>query len=322
MDSTASAKQAQAESSESERLSTVANGIKRPGFVTLVRAMRVHQWTKNLLLGTALVAAHRFGEASAYLHLIIAFFSFSFAASAVYLINDLLDLQSDRKHPKKRLRPLASGMMSIPAGIAVALICLATSIALSLWALPTAFQLWLLVYLFVTSLYSLELKRRALLDVISLAGLYSIRILAGGAAVNVVVSRWLLAFSMFIFMSLAFAKRYVEAVGTNAEPERKLAGRGYWSSDADLIRVVGPANGLVAVLVLTLYINSPDVRILYARPDGLWLLCPLLIYWITRVWLLAHRGLLNEDPVLFALKDWRSYAIAAACAVVMLAAAL
>jgi 4-hydroxybenzoate polyprenyltransferase len=319
-------KQAQSESSKSHGASTVASGVIKASdtrFVpTLLRAIRVHQWTKNLLLGTALVAGHRFGDASAYFHLIIAFFSFSFAASAVYLINDLLDLQSDRKHPTKRLRPLACGMISIPVGIAVALICLAASIALSLWALPTPFQLWLFVYLFVASLYSFDLKRRLLLDVIALAGLYSIRILAGGAAVNVVVSRWLLAFSMFIFMSLAFAKRYVEAVGTNTDPGRKLAGRGYWSSDADLIRVVGPANGLMAVLVLTLYINSPDVRTLYNRPDVLWLLCPLLIYWVTRIWFLAHRGMLNEDPVLFALKDWRSYAVAAACALVMLAASL
>jgi len=295
-------------------------GQRRLSGRTLLQAIRVHQWSKNLLLGTALVASHRFTDLRALTHLAIAFVAFSLAASAVYVTNDLLDLESDRKHPKKRLRPLASGELTIPAGLALVAACLGGSIALSLALLPRSFQLWLLVYWVVTSWYSLDLKRRLLLDVIALAGLYTVRILAGGAAVSVIVSQWLLAFSMFIFMSLAFAKRYVEAVGTQSDPNGKLAGRGYWSSDADLIRVVGPASGLMSVLVLALYINSPDVRLLYSRPEALWLLCPLLIYWITRVWFLAHRGLLHEDPVLFALRDWRSYGVAAAGLAVSLAA--
>ncbi len=260
------------------RATTVGNvesvlSERRDFIRTALSSMRVHQWTKNLLLGTALVAGHRFGNASAYGRLAAAFLSFSFAASAVYLINDLLDIQSDRKHQAKRLRPLASGRLAIPTGAALAAVCLAFSIALSVLTLPVSFRFWLGVYLFVTMCYSLDLKRRLLLDVISLAGLYTIRILAGGAAVNVVVSRWLLAFSMFIFMSLALAKRYVEAAAA-PDSSTKLAGRGYWPSDADLIRVVGPANG-VTVLVLALYINGPDVQPFYRRPDALWLLCPL-----------------------------------------------
>ena len=284
-------------------------------------AMRPHQWTKNLLLGTVLVVGHRIGEVASYGRLALAFLSFSFAASAVYLINDLLDIPSDRKHRTKRQRPIASGRLGIPSTLVLAIVCLAISIASSVLTLPVAFSFWLTVYLLVTMLYTLDLKRRLLLDVISLAGLYTIRIMAGGAAVGVVVSRWLLAFSMFIFMSLAFAKRYIEATRTPASSD-KLEGRGYWSSDADLIRIVGPALGLMAVLVLALYINSPDVRLLYKRPDVLWLLCPLLIYWITRVWFLAHRALIDDDPVLFAIRDWRSYAIAAASGIVMFAASL
>lgn len=252
---------------------------------------------------------------------LLAFVSFSLAASAIYVINDLLDIPSNRKHRTKRQRPVASGQLAIPSAVVLAIACLTISAALSVLTLPLAFSFWLAVYLLVTILYTLDLKRRLLVDVISLAGLYTIRILAGGAAASISISRWLLAFSMFIFMSLAFAKRYIEAAATPTSND-KLEGRGYWSSDADLIHIVGPALGLMSVLVMALYINSPDVRLLYKRPDVLWLLCPLLIYWITRVWFLAHRALIDDDPVLFAIRDWRSYAVVAAAGMVMLAASI
>ena len=288
------------------------------GPLALIKALRPHQWAKNILVFVALIASHQFGVVAAWLNCLAAFASFSFAASAVYILNDLLDLESDRKHHRKRRRPFASGAAPIPAGVVLIGLLLAASAAAAA-VLPPRFAAILALYLVLTTAYSFLLKRKLMVDVICLAGLYTLRILAGGVAATAPISPWLMAFSMFLFLSLAFAKRYTEltAVGESTE---KIAGRGYQPSDIDLIRSFGPMSGYLCVLVFCLYLNSPDVRAYYHHPGVLWLLCPILLYWISRVWFLACREQLNEDPVVFALRDRNSHACGLLFAAVFAAA--
>ena len=274
------------------------------------RALRVHQYAKNALLGVPLVTAHLMLDAGAWLNLILAFACFSMLASATYIVNDLHDLALDRRHAKKRFRPLASGDLSIPAGIALALLLACASFALTLALLPRLFMFFLLTYTVLTLAYSFDLKRRLIVDALTLAVLYTLRIIAGAAAISVALSEWLLMFSLFFFVSLALLKRAIELEGIT--DGKRIPGRGYLPSDTDIIRSIGPTSGLLAVLVFALYINSPAVSKLYATPQLLWLLCPLLIYWITRIWFLANRGQVDQDPVVFALMDGRSYVVAAA----------
>ncbi|WP_165252399.1 UbiA family prenyltransferase [Paludisphaera soli] len=278
----------------------------RVGPRALIKALRPHQWAKNILLFVALMASHRFFDLASWLSCLTAFAAFSAAASAVYILNDLLDLESDRKHSRKRRRPFASGAAPIPIGVVMIGALLAAS-AVAAAFLPARFGALLVLYLVLTTLYSVYLKRRLMVDVICLAGLYTLRILAGGEAASVIISPWLMAFSMFLFLSLAFAKRYAELTGAS-ESGGKIAGRGYWPSDVDLIRSFGPISGYLCVLVFCLYLNSPDVRLYYRRPDLLWLMCPILLYWISRVWFLACREQLADDPVVFALRDRNSHA--------------
>ncbi len=284
----------------------------------LFKAIRPHQWAKNALLLVPLITSHKLLDVSLLLRALVALATFSVSASAVYIINDLLDLQADRRHRTKRFRPFASGRVPIPVGGMAAGVLLVMGVCGSL-LLPLKFTGLLLLYLGITTAYSISLKRKPMMDVICLAGLYSLRIFAGGAAVSVPISPWLLAFSMFFFLSLAFAKRYTE-LETAQSADGDLANRGYKAPDLDLIRAMGPASGLLSVLVLCLYINSPDVRQLYDRPELLWLLSPLLLYWIARLWLFACRGSLADDPVLFALHDRVSYLTGAVMGLILLIA--
>lgn len=270
-----------------------------------VRAMRPHQWAKNLLLVIPLITAHRWSDPVALGRIATAFLAFCLAASSVYILNDLLDLRSDRQHPSKRLRPLASGQLPIPVGIGLFVALLGGALGVAA-PLPAAFLGLLAAYLALTTAYSTYFKRRLMVDVICLAGLYTLRILAGGAATGIVISPWLMAFSMFFFLSMAFAKRYTE-LDMMQGTEGRIPGRGYMPADLDMIRSVGPASGYLCVLLLCLYVSSPDVLKLYSRPSLLWLLCPVLLYWISRVWFLAHRRQLPHDPVVFALRDRISY---------------
>lgn len=281
----------------------------------IARALRLHQWTKNVLLAVPLLAAHLVLNLEAWLNVIIAFFGFSLVASASYLINDLVDLQSDRVHPNKRFRPLASGDLGIPAVLVLASALALLGFSLSAVYLPSEFVAYLFAYVVLTLAYSFGLKRRLLVDVMTLAVLYTLRILAGGAAIGVVVSEWLLMFSLFIFISLAFLKRVVEVKG--AENGARVSGRGYSLVDLETIRIVGVSSGLMSVLVLSLYISSSAVSQLYQSPQILWLMCPLLIYWIARIWFLAARGEVHHDPVVFALFDWRSHVVGA-CGLVII----
>jgi 4-hydroxybenzoate polyprenyltransferase/phosphoserine phosphatase len=277
-----------------------------------LRMLRPHQWTKNLLLFVPLFTAHLWADPRAVLSIALALAIFCLTASAVYIVNDLLDLAADRRHRSKRARPLAAGQVPIPHAAAIAGGLLAAAAAGAI-LLPPAFAACLGLYLLLTTGYSLHLKKMVMVDVICLAGLYTLRIIAGGAASGVTISPWLLAFSMFFFLSLAFVKRYSELiVKAGLSASSPIEGRGYTPVDLELIQSVGPTMGGLSVLVMCLYINSPDVLKLYRHPQILWLICPILLYWILRVWLLARRQLLHDDPIVFALRDRVSYVAGAA----------
>jgi 4-hydroxybenzoate polyprenyltransferase/phosphoserine phosphatase len=283
----------------------------------ILKTMRLHQWSKNALLGVPLVASHRVLDRGSWASLMLAFVSFSLLASATYIVNDLHDLPVDRKHAKKRFRPLASGDMPIPFGLTLVLLLAIASVAMTWTFLSRRFLLSMVAYVVFTLAYSFTLKRRLILDALTLAVLYTLRIIAGAAAIGVDVTEWLLMFSLFIFVSLALLKRYIELSDASVG---KIPGRGYMPTDIEVILSIGPTSGLMSVLVLALYINSPSVNILYRVPQVLWLLCPLMIYWICRIWFLAKRGEVNQDPIVFALTDKHSFAVAFLAALIMLLA--
>jgi 4-hydroxybenzoate polyprenyltransferase len=274
-----------------------------------LRALRPQQWVKNVLIFVPLILSHRIRDSHALLLALFAFADFSLCASAVYLLNDLLDLEADRLHPTKKNRPIAAGKVSIPTALITALILLVASLGLSLLSANRPLVQLLALYFLISSAYSYFLKRVAMLDVVTLAGLYTWRIFFGAVATGITISTWLLAFSVFFFMSLAMVKRFSALAHLPAGDSDPLTGLAYTRSDMPMIASLGSASGLVSVLVMALYINSQDVLALYARPQLLWLMCPLLLYWVSRLWLLAHRGDLNEDPIVFAVRDEISYLI-------------
>ncbi len=284
-----------------------------PVFKTLLRAVRLHQWAKNILLFLPLLLSHQLSRASVA-SAITAFFCFSFVASANYLVNDLLDIESDRQHPRKRLRPFAAGDLPVTLGALTAALLLAASAAL-LPLLPLAFAAWLLIYILATTAYSLRLKRVALIDVLLLAGLYTLRLQAGGAATQTPISPWLSSFAVFLFLSLAMVKRFSELTNLQERGVTSTHGRGYRVSDLEQIRSFGTASAYAAVVVFSLYISRPDVSALYRHSGRLWLVVPLMLFWLHRVWLLASRGELDEDPVIFALRDPASLAVGLAIAI-------
>jgi 4-hydroxybenzoate polyprenyltransferase len=277
-----------------------------------LKCLRPHQWAKNLLIALPLLMAHRWDDADGWLRVALAFISFSLGASAMYVLNDLRDRESDRMHPAKRARPIASGAVATGGALMLLVSCLTVSAGIAALLLPREFLACLLAYFLITTVYTLRLKRMLMLDVLTLAALYSLRLLAGGAATDVALSPWLLAFSMFFFLSLAFVKRYTELAALDDRGQDAARGRAYLVIDLDLIRTLGPTSGYMAVLVFALYINSPEAQALYPRANVLWLICPLLLYWITRLWFIAQRKSMHHDPVVFALADRASYAVAAA----------
>lgn len=283
----------------------------RPPFAgILFKAMRPHQWMKNLLVFVPLLAAHHYGDETGVLLALAAFFVFGLTASSVYLLNDLVDINDDRHHPRKRRRPFASGNFSILHGWLVWPVLLVIGFAISSLILPVKFSAVLVVYFVLTLAYSLQLKKRALVDVLALAALYTLRIIAGAAAVSVPLSFWLLTFSMFIFLSLAFIKRFSELkLARDSGRNENLRGRGYRSEDMEMVSAMGVASGYLSVLVLALYIQDSHTAILYHTPEFIWLACPLLLYWISRAWLIAHRGEMHDDPIVFALTDRKSWLV-------------
>jgi 4-hydroxybenzoate polyprenyltransferase/phosphoserine phosphatase len=285
-----------------------------------IRQLRCHQWSKNLLLVAPLILAHKIASLPAVLACLTAFIAFSLTASATYIGNDLLDLPFDREHPRKRNRPLASSLISIRSALAHALYLLAFAFFLSLALLPADFVWMLLGYVGLSFCYSIWLKRVAVLDVLMLAGFYVYRVLIGAVAIQVVISPWLLAFSMFFFLGLGMIKRFADLVLAEKAGQTSVAGRSYVTADIDFFRSVGTASSCVAVLVLALYLQSQEVSKLYARPQLLWMVCPLVLYWNLRVWFVAQRGEMPDDPILFALRDPVSYVVGALTALVLFAA--
>jgi 4-hydroxybenzoate polyprenyltransferase/phosphoserine phosphatase len=285
----------------------------------LLRAMRVHQWAKNVLLFAPVLAAQR-AQAPLLLQGAVGFLAFSLCASSVYVLNDLVDLPHDRAHPTKRLRPFASGALNLAKAPALMGSLLAAAVLLGL-LLPPAFLLILSGYFVCTLAYSLVLKRQMVWDVIMLAALYTLRVFAGGAATNIPVSPWLLAFAMFLFLCLAIVKRLTELTQfVRAGGGPKLHGRGYAPEDLDMLRSLAAASGYMSVLVMALYVNGNEVLPLYRHPVALWALCPILLFWISRVLMLANRGLMNDDPVVFALRDKVSL-LAGFCSLIAIVAA-
>jgi 4-hydroxybenzoate polyprenyltransferase len=282
----------------------------------LIKGIRVHQWAKNVLVFVPVVAGHKMRDLDTLLHAGLGFASFCLCASSVYVLNDLLDLSSDRRHPTKRNRPFASGALRIRTGLLLFPALLAGGVLLALW-LPAQFLLLLGAYYATTLAYSFYLKQVMVLDVLLLAGLYTVRLFAGSLATSVPTSSWLFTFSMFLFFSLALVKRLSEVRRLRLSNETEAHGRGYLAGDYEQLGSLGTASAFLSVLVLSLYITSKDITVLYAHPERLWLLCPLMLYWISRVWLLAHRGRVNEDPLVFALKDGVSYAVGCIAAVIL-----
>lgn len=280
---------------------------QRPTFRTLIKAIRIHQWAKNILLVAPLALSHKLAPGP-IAKVIAAFFCFSFMASANYLLNDMLDIESDRLHPAKRMRPFAAGDLFVSSGIALALLLVLASVAL-LPLLPHAFAGWLGIYIIATVAYSFYLKRIALVDVLLLSGLYTLRLLAGGAATGTWISQWLAGFSTFLFLSLATVKRFSELENLRERGSTAMPGRGYNVADLEQIRSFGTASAYAGIVMFMLYIGRPDVTGLYHHATRLWLIVPLLIFWLNRVWLLASRGQMDDDPVVFAMRDGMSLAV-------------
>ncbi len=293
------------------QVATVSRLFPEP-VVTLshcLRMVRIHQWLKNTLLFVPLIAAHQLDDFQSLSALILSFVSFGLGASAAYMVNDLLDLESDRRHPNKRYRPFASGDVPIKMGVIIAPLFAIVSLLLGL-VVGVAFTAWLIAYLLLTCAYSLWLKRLALIDCFILSILYTTRIEAGAAAVDLTVSFWLLTFSTFIFFSLALLKRYTELCSFSRKNASSIPGRGYYVTDTSLIRSLGVSAGIAAVLIFSLYLQGEKVLALYAQPELAWFSIPLMLYWTAWIWLNAGRGRMHDDPVIFALREKTSLLIA------------
>ena len=285
----------------------------------IVPALRPLHWSKNLLVFIPIVLAHRAGDAAALTPTLLVFAAFCAVASGTYLINDCRDAEFDRAHPKKKSRLVASGALTARTALIAGVILVLAGIAASWFASHRA-ALFVAGYVALSLLYSFALKRFPIVDVIALSAFYAIRVLAGGAAGDVKVSDWLMAFCTFLFICLALLKRYADLRHLAAQGE-SAGGRGYLADDADLLRSIGVSCGMIAVLVFALYLDSERVRRLYASPRLMWLIAPLLLYWISHMWLLAHRGTVEDDPIIVAAKDVPSYIVAVLVAAIALAAA-
>ncbi|HEX9146423.1 MAG TPA: UbiA family prenyltransferase [Candidatus Binatia bacterium] len=308
-----------------ERLARHAGNVMRVfpsslnGFREALRSMRFYQWVKNLLVFVPAITSHTIFDGSIAGKAALAFLSFGFAASAAYILNDLLDLEEDRRHNTKKHRPFASGRMSLSSGILLALACLFTSAVIAAFV-SYAFIIGLATYIVLTSLYSLLLKRLVVIDVLALAFLYTLRVVAGNLATGIVFSLWLLSFAFFLFLSLAFSKRAADLIQHQQDNRKAVPGRGYMTTDLDAVCIAGMCSGFLSSLVLALYINSDSVQLLYRRPALLWGLQPILLYYVTRLWLICRRGELTEDPIQYAAREPSTYGAAFLAIVVLLAA--
>ncbi len=305
---------------EDPKLVSILLNDKEPTPRPLIRAMRPHQWSKNALLFLPLLFSHTYTELHNLVLSVLAFLSFSACASAVYLFNDLLDIEADRMHPSKCRRPFASGALASTTGLLVGVALFGLALIIAFFAVGPIFGLVLIGYIIMTKCYSIWLKKYSTVDVVALALLYTVRILAGAAAIMVPVSPWLLSFSLFFFLSLAYMKRFIELSQTkNGQP---LAQRGYSTSDLIMVQIFGISNGAVALLTLAQYINNPGIVERYQTPELLWLIVPLMMLWVYRAWMWASRGRIDDDPVVFALRDRSSQVTALLAGGIILGARL
>lgn len=304
------------------RETRVSRRIERPrsSVRTWIKAMRLYQWSKNMLIFVPPLASHDFLHGTMVFAAVLAFIAYGALASSVYLLNDLVDLSDDRRHPNKRHRPFASGTLPVAQGVAAIPVLLLIAAAIAAF-LPPLFAAVLAAYYLATLAYSLGLKRLALIDVLTLAVLYTLRLIAGGAATGIPLSFWLLALSMSLFLSLAMAKRCAELILVQAG-QTSGGGRGYAAADIEALKSLGTAAGYASVVVLALYINSPDITTHYRHPAFIWLLCPVVLYWISRIWLTTMRGEMTDDPIVFAARDNGSRICIGFGAAIVVAAAL
>jgi 4-hydroxybenzoate polyprenyltransferase len=292
---------------------------RRPIPKMLLKAMRCQQWLKNLLIFAPMFLAHKFTDPATFGNAVAAFFAFSFAASSIYVLNDLFDLSADQHHPRKCRRPFASGDLSITAGTLLIPLLVVLSLILAM-LLPLSFLLTLIAYYIITTLYSWRLKQLVIVDVFTLAILYCMRIVAGSFATTTPASSWFVIFAIFLFLSLALVKRLSELREMKDQPnaDHTYRERGYRVEDLPLLMAFGTASGYLSAFVFTMYLNSDRVAQLYSRPELLWLFCPLLLYWITRIWMLAWRGQMQDDPLAFAARDSHTYVVGALSVAIIL----
>lgn len=294
-------------------------GVGGAGVFVWLRALRWKQWMKNVLVFLPLIFSHQWRQPELIGRALLAFAIYCAGASAIYLINDIMDVAADREHPEKRHRPMAAGLVGKGSCWVVSGLLLVISSGVALAVLPREFFAIYLLYVVSTTAYSMGLKKVVMLDALMLAGFYTLRIFAGSLATETPVSKWLLLFSMFFFLGLAFQKRLAELRDWQKD-DQTLRRRGYVRADLDHILSMGTSASYMAVLVLALYIQSPDVAVHYARPDVLWWILPCLLYWLSRLWLLAGRHEVSEDAIDFAIKDRVSYAVAAVVVIITLLA--
>lgn len=285
---------------------------RRPLLRAILKAIRCHQWLKNVLIFTPLLLAHEYNNPTSVLNAIMAFFAFSLSASSIYVLNDLFDLSADQHHPRKCKRPFAAGDLPITTGVLLFPILVAGSLALSL-QLSLNFTGVILLYYLITTMYSWRLKQIAIADILTLAILFTMRIIAGSVGTGITSSEWFIEFSIFLFLSLAIVKRVSELreMENEEDIDSSKRERGYCRDDLPLLQSFGTASGYIAVFVFTMYLGSEKVAELYRRPFLLWFFCPLLLYWITRIWHLAWRGKVDDDPLAFAAKDPQTYIVGA-----------
>jgi 4-hydroxybenzoate polyprenyltransferase len=288
-------------------------------FRTVLKTLRCHQWVKNLLLFLPLFLAHELTRPLLFVQAFLAFCAFSLCASAVYILNDIVDIESDRQHPVKAKRPLAAGHITMTTVLLLLPVLLVSGLLLAA-LISYNFLLTMLFYMTITTLYSFCLKRLLIFDIITLALLYTLRIVAGGVATDILVTQWLLGFSLFFFFSLAAVKRYQELLTAEHRGKKAASGRDYQTIDRLPIGILGASSGVVSVMILALYVNSPDVTALYKTPRTLLGLCPPILYWISRIWLLTNRGEMHADPIIFAIKDKASYWVGLVCALILVIA--
>jgi len=288
----------------------------------VIKQVRLYQWIKNILIFVPFLLAHKILSLDTFNDLLLGFVSFGLLASFVYVLNDLLDVEADRLHLVKRNRPIASGRISIVQGFMMLPLLFLSSFVISILYLPFAFTAILLLYLVCNILYSFYLKKVMIMDIIMLSGLFTFRLIAGAVLAEISFSAWLVEFSIFFFFSLATMKRYSELLALKETNKTSIKRRGYNLGDIDMVRNFGIISGYLSVLIIALYVNSNEVVRLYQRPELLWIISPLLLLWISRIWLIAHRGGMNEDPIVFTVKDPASWVIGLISIVIIIGAAL